>query len=471
MTRRAPGVLLTVLTGAVLVAGCKRSKVPAVEEVWDEAPALGDTEALARLAPPWPTPVRAVLDNGLIAFWLHEPDAPVTHLRVLLPVGDTEPLQSASVVSVLHAHIAQTLASRGRNRGLVVQSDLAPDRIEVVVHGPADDTARSLELLSGVLSARAPAAGLETARNEVMGRLQGPVTPDERASATLAEVLLGRPAGSQRADRAAVESVSRDDLLEAWTELVDPRRAVLVVHSGQDVAKHRSVLERIGERWRGQGRRPVPPGALQRLRAIDDPPAATGRLLAEPGAPLTVAPGPEGTPVLVLGRVLPTPTPESRSLARLAQRLLQEELDARLVVRGDLSVFMLRVPLSSRDPDRSVTEAIEALRALGSTRHPAQRLFQAAQLWLGARVVQASLDGEDWTALWSDAIDLASRNKDVTAALARDAEGMLEPDPDALQEWSKRWLDPRSGEPGWRWVVAGASDAELRKLARVATIE
>lgn len=192
--------------------------------------------------------------------------------------------------------------------------------------------------------------------------------------------------------------------------------------------------------------------------------------MGEPAAPLEVVPGPEGSAVLVLGRVLPTPTPESRSRARLAQRLLQEELDARLVVRGDVSLFMLRVPLSSRDPDGSVTEAIQALRDLGIERPPVQRLFQAAQLWLGARVVQASLDGEDWTALWSESIDLSSSNQEITAALARDAGGMLSPDPEALQQWIARWLDPRAGEPGWRWVVAGASATELRRLGRIATL-
>ena len=137
------------------------------------------------------------------------------------------------------------------------------------------------------------------------------------------------------------------------------------------------------------------------------------------------------------------------------------------VVRGDVSIFTVRVPLSRRDPEGTVTATVDALRALGSTRQPAQRLFQAAQLWLGARVVQASLDGEDWTALFSEAIDLSSRDEDVPTALFDDAGGMLASDPEALQAWMGRWLDPRGGEPGWQWVVAGASSADQRKLARL----
>src|SRR5690606_9569588 len=183
-----------------------------------------------------------------------------------------------------------------------------------------------------------------------------------------------------------------------------------------------------------------------------------------------VLPGPEGKAVLVLGRVLPTPTAEARSLARLAQRLLQEELDARLQIRGDVAVFVLRVPLPGRDAEGAATEAIDALSSLAGSRQPQQRLFQAAQLWLGARVVQASLDGEDWTALWSDAIDLADRDEDIAGALAQDAGSMLEPDPEALQAWLRRWLDPRGGEPGWRWVVAGASSRALRQLDRITPV-
>ncbi|MEM7152254.1 MAG: hypothetical protein AAF799_05395 [Myxococcota bacterium] len=453
-----------------VVAGlgaCKRSKAPLVEEVWDEAPASGQAEALGSLAPPWSAPTRAVLDSGLITFWLHEPDAPATHLRVLLPVGDRPELQSAAVVAVLETHLQQSLATRARSQGISVETRSAPDRIEIVLHSATADTSRALSTLGRVLAARSPSSGLETARAEVAGRLEGEPTADERATAALAATLLGRRSSAQQATAKAVTELSRDALLEGWEQLVDPRRAVLVVHSGHEASLYRAALRKLADGWRGRGRRPVLDSAIARLRTASEPSSAPGRLLAEPATPMHIVPGPEGSPVVMIGRVVPTRSAADRSLARLAQRVLQEELDARLVIRGDHGLFMLRVPLSGREPEQTVTEAIDALTSLATTRQPQQRLFQAAQLWLGARMVQASLDGEDWTASWSDAIDLAEDDDAIVGALARDARSMLEPDPEALQQWLRQWLDPRSSEPGWRWLVAGASDRQTRRLARI----
>lgn len=466
-------VLLAMLGAAAL--GCKRSNAPKVEEVWDEPPAVGHAEALARLAPPWPDPTRAMLDNGLVTLWLHEPNAPVTHLRVLLPTGGEEALQSAALQAVLQAHLDEALRTRAHNRGVAVDVRVAPDRIELSTHGAVEETARALEIIAAVLGARAPQAGLEAARTSVLAELDAsPRWPsaDERAVAALVETLLGRPAGSERVDEAALQALDDATLLAGWQALVDPRRAVLVAHSGAHAGDQRPALRQLAERWRGKGRRPVPPSVLARLHApTPEPTSPGGHLLAEPTTALQVLPGPTDGPVLVIGRVLPTPTAQDRSLARLAQRLLQEELDARLVIRGDLAVFVLRVPLASSSAERSATEAVDALTSMAGARQPQQRLYQAAQLWLGARVVQASLDGEDWTALWSEAIDLSGRDEDMVDALARDAGSMLEPDPEALQAWLRRWLDPRSGETGWCWLVAGASESALQRLSRITALE
>ena len=110
---------------------------------------------------------------------------------------------------------------------------------------------------------------------------------------------------------------------------------------------------------------------------------------------------------------------------------------------------------------------VNTFQRLATRRNSSQRLFQATQLWLGARMVEASLAGEDWTALWSDAIDLSTKDSEIPAALASNAKGMLETTPEALLEWEGRWLDPAAGEPGWTWVIAGDAKQvrpSLRKL-------
>jgi hypothetical protein len=193
--------------------------------------------------------------------------------------------------------------------------------------------------------------------------------------------------------------------------------------------------------------------------------------MGEASAPLTfVEAKARGGPVLVMGRKIPTPKLSDRSLARLAQRLAQEELDIRLTVSGEVSLLVVVVPLTGRQADETAQKTVESLSQLAAARQPRQRLFQAAQLWLGARVVQASLDGEDWTSLWSESIDLASEDGGIGAALAHDAETMLSVDPDELTQWQQQWLDPRSGKPGWTWVVAGADDKMQRQLSRLAEI-
>ncbi|MEX1364296.1 MAG: hypothetical protein AB1Z98_14310, partial [Nannocystaceae bacterium] len=276
MSRTAATVLTTLAlaltTGPV---GCKRTLAPKVAEVWDDTAAVGEAEALASLSPPWGSPTRAVLDSGLITFWLHEPDTAVSHLRLLLPIGDAEPLQSAAVVAVLQAHLLATLGSRGRSRAISVEARFAPDRIELVLHAPATQTGPAIATLATVMGARAPAAGLEAARGEVLERMPNSASPDERATAALVGALLGRAPTEQGADRAEVAALTGERLLEGWETLVDPRRAVLVVHAGEDAEPYRGTLRQLAERWRGRGRGPVPASALERLRSTPAPPTPT----------------------------------------------------------------------------------------------------------------------------------------------------------------------------------------------------
>jgi hypothetical protein len=248
---------------------------------------------------------------------------------------------------------------------------------------------------------------------------------------------------------------------------------VMIVHAGVAAVDLRDALREFSEGFRGLGRRRLERSAVARIHArAEHEPRRPRRLLGDDGAPLRAlgTPRPSERPALVLGRVIPTTTAYSRSMARLAQRVLQEEHDARLTVFGDIALFAVEVPIGRRDPAGATSRAIASLGSLARTRHQTQRLFQAARLWLGARMVWASMSGEDWTALVSESIDLCRTDAEIAAALSRDARTMLAAEPDALMAWQKRWLDPRKGEPGWDWVVVGADKPTLAALERLTPV-
>ena len=214
----------------------------------------------------------------------------------------------------------------------------------------------------------------------------------------------------------------------------------------------------------------------ERLREAPPKKNATTFLLGEQAAaPMQAF---EGKPergnraVVMFGRLIPTPTIEDRALARMCQRLMQEEFDVRLLVAGPVSLLAVKVRVSATDPVLSLERIIARMQKLAEAPQPRNRLTQAAQLWLGARVVEASLAGEDWTSLWSDSIDLAVEDREIFTALARDAQALLELEPEGVQSFMKQWFDPQAGEPGWVWSVAGVNENFRTKLsARIRLVE
>jgi hypothetical protein len=487
----------TALLVALMLAslGCRKRDPPRVE-IFDEAATPAQTEALGSLAPPWPAPERALLDNGLLVHWLHEVDTPALHLRLILPThGLKAAHQGAPALTVARALLLEleTLSAGKASLSVRAELDAGVDRVELVLHGVAGETSATLAGLADVLAGD-PTRALGAARKALLAELR-PLDGEALAHSELVAILNDSKPERERVDRAALQAVDDATLLDAWRALTDPRQALLVVHTRTRLADPAlaAATADLAERWRqkvsllpgNDGR--AEPGALARLRPSKLP-GSTGKHLSKaPVAPIKrIEAAGRSRALLLIGRAIPTGNARERSLARLAQRRLQEDFDARLVVAGPWSLLTLQLGvgggkpkptldlLEGTDPPKDKAEAeppdpatrrlrreLTQIRSFTRARPTTQDLFQVAQLWLGARMVAASLGGEDWTALWSDSLDLAGDDGEIAAALARDAQAMLAATPEQIVAWQQRWLDFSTSEPGWAWVLVG-QEADLQ---------
>jgi hypothetical protein len=454
-----------VLGAIAALAACKRTRAPKVTEVWDEEPVPEQADAIGALAPPWPAPARGQLDNGLVTFWLHEEGTAAMHVRLLVPTRRDEPLPSAAI-AVIAEYIRAEWQHRTLKQGVVVRLEHGPDRFEVTASGAEERLSATLAALGALLSSRAP-AGLEGQRARLEHDASARTTAELATAATLATLLGTDDALGE--DR--LHAITRIRLGELWPQLTDPRDAVLIVHASRTAEQAKPELRRLATSWRGLGRRDLLDQATARLHRTERPRSTGTRLLSAPVTAVRIVPeGARGPAVLALGRSLALDRSRDRSLARLAQRVGQEELDMSLTIAGNVGVVVVRTTITRSSPDRDLQRAVEQVAAFAQTRQPRQRLFQAAQLWLGARVIEASLAGEDWTGLFSKAIDLAGKDNEIAGALAKDAQTILALGPEELHVWTKKWLDPRTGTPGWAWSAAGLDPDAAAKIGRVAQL-
>ena len=488
--------LVYVLGAALLLAsGCRKREPPKVE-IFDEAATPAQTEALGSLAPPWQAPERVTLGNGLLVHWLHEAETPAVHLRLILPThGLKAAQQGAPALLAARALVLELEFLASRASGLegaprlasYVELHSAVDRLEVVLHGVAGETTTALAVLAEALAAD-PTRSLAAARKALQSELR-PADTEVVATSELVAELRGE-AGRERIDPAALAAVEDSALQDAWKALTDPRQALLVVHAKARLAEApmATATAEMATKWRQKvsllpgvdGRSEAT--ALGRLRPNKQPSRISKHLTKAPLAPLRRVDSPgRGRAQLVIGRAIPTGSAQDRSLARLVQRRLQEQYDARLTIAGSWAALTLHIPLAAAgkpkiavdplvegtEPPKDAEQAPEdpltrrlrreltLVRDHVRTRPTTQDLFQVAQLWLGARMVAASVDGEDWTALWSDSLDLAADDGEIAAALARDAQAMLAATPEQVVAWQQRWLDFSTSEPGWAWVLVG----------------
>ncbi len=481
MRRRISSALTVALAGACsLGASCKK-KDDLRPVTFDEDAVSLAADPEATLAPAWGAPGRAVLDNDLQLFWLVEEDSPQLHVRLLLSTTNRADEVGAAATLVVLVALQDELRRRIKRAAgddddftdASVQVSLAPGRAELSVHADAVEAERVLDTLATLLSDRKPERFLARAHGLAVANT---ADLDHAGSITalMTARLLGLPPGQERVNKQQMAAMSRNQLERAWTALLDPRACVLLVHAPELPERLAGPLARLGTEWKAPGGlfggRKTGLGAVERFRSPDAPqtPEGAGFLLGDPSATLFLTgPHTREQAVAMLGRVIPTPDPTSRARARLAQRILQQSTDARLVVGGEVSLLLIRVPLKRKDPRSSLSSFVESLEEFHDEPLPRERLEAATRLWLGARVVQASFDGEDWTQLFSESLDLADGEDDIPIALARDAKLMLETTPEQLHEFMLQWTHPRKGEPGWTWAVIGVDDERAAQLGEL----
>jgi hypothetical protein len=464
------GVL--VLAPALLGGGCACKEETLAPIVFDDDGSSGPIDPSRVLAPPWQPPTVTQLDNGALVHWLVEPGDPAFHLRVLMPTSvHADKLGAAGTASALEALELRLAARLRRIEDAHYDLRSRAGRVEFAVHGRDRDAALLILAVADTLADAGDPKLLAVAQGKVVAKHRE-ADASALAAAGLISVLLDYRITHEYATKQDLVELNRSRLERSWTLLSDPRHCLVVVHSGRSPEQLGEAVAVLGSRWKvgviGSGK----PTATQRVHADAPKKQAQTWLLGETPAPLHLLPGPpgqRGRAVIMFGRLIPTATVEARTLARISQRLLQEELDIRLIVAGPISVLAVRVPLGGDDPMAEITNAIDRMQAMALAVQPDRRIRQAADLWLGARMVEASASGEDWTALWSESIDLAREDREIFAALAREAKTMLELDPEQVRAFHAKWLDPRGGEPGWVWVASGLSADMQTKLA--ATVE
>src|SRR5690606_21302941 len=91
-------------------------------------------------------------------------------------------------------------------------------------------------------------------------------------------------------DPTALMETTRVALTGGWHRLLDPRRAVLLVHADAPPATHAGATAALGSRWQGRGRQAASTSATARLRPPTAPPEGGQRLAVAPGsAPLFIS--------------------------------------------------------------------------------------------------------------------------------------------------------------------------------------
>lgn len=471
MKKFSLSLLLPILAGLNSV-GCrnKETMAPIVlgETVRNRADA-GDQS----FGPPWQESAALRLPNHSQLVWLSEEGRERMDLRLMIPLpGPKESKLSAAAIEVVFAVLEKQLRFRSRTASMRLTRNDRPGRIEFAFHGRADQLRHALFLIGQSFSASPKVELLsETQGQFVATWIDNPV--DHSIAAQLSE-LLGVPKRALYGSRNDFAKLDRKSLQKAWKLLTRANRSTLVVHSHAPDEESQRALEALAQRW--PDKKADGPNPLQRLyQPAARPQAAKPQAPSLRQTPIQLAPSkvlsPTGRITWLASRRLHLPDARSRAFARLAQRTLQHQFDVRLTIHNKEAIWQLRCDLSPEAPIAS-DELRRYLGSLDQALHEGlfhDRVHQAARTWLGARLVENSLQGEDWSALWSESLDLSSKRSEIPLAMQRNGEEMMGAELKAFEAWMQSNIDPSLSRGPWISQVIFAESATVEALNKART--
>jgi hypothetical protein len=431
----------------------------------------------------WPPILQTEAANRVWLEWLSEPAATSFHLRILLATAPHRSEIQAAAVACLALALDARLKQRALRRNITTEVLHRPDRIELALHGPADDLDTALNLVARILAEKKPLRLLQSAKGRLAADLVDDPLRDQLAQDQAAALGLAR---EQIAfNRATLTSLDDRELEEAYAKLTEPANAWMIVHAPSKPEQHLVALRQATATWKSRTLFNRSSGdAYTRFRpALVAPKKESVRLIDAPWNFVDTLHDERVT--LIATTLVPLADAKSAAALTLLQRLLQEQLDVRLTRSSDraLLTWRLDLPNQSESASEAFKEAMSTFAQLTHSEVDPAHIRQSATLWLGARMVAASLSDDDWTQLWSESFDLviapqtllSSKARPTSEQLARMQAHALALETSVIESTTsaqlkavaQTFVDPWQAKAAWTWTFVGGSPKVRSALNKV----
>jgi predicted Zn-dependent peptidase len=257
-------------------------------------PSVGGIEDLD-----FPEITRTRLSNGIEVVYAHRDAVPVTRVLMAFDAGaaadpegklGTQSLTLSLLREGTTSKTSTQIAEAGERLGATLGQGASADRTFLIVSSPSPNLGGSLDLFADVVRNPAFAPGeVERLRASLLTSIAAElVNPSSIANRAIPPLLYGTAhpyaklaAGS--GDTAAVQALTRDELVAFHRAWIRPDKAKIFVVSDLPLDAVRSALEaRFGD-WRGEG-----PAGSKAFAAAPQPSAPRILLLDRPNSPQSI---------------------------------------------------------------------------------------------------------------------------------------------------------------------------------------